>query len=266
MSDIKSVHLQNFPDINNFNVNRQLMDTMDKIRAICSCALFIRDKNNLRVRLPLNKITIISKNTNDIKEFSNIILDEINVKNIEFVENIDDFSSNKLILDFKKIGPKIGNKMPYLIKATKNNEWAIKNNQLIICDFTLDNNEFKLVLEPKKENVFVVDNYNILIQLDLNITEELEQEGTARDLIRIIQQLRKDANLKLVDKIDLSIYTENNYLSKSIENFKGYISEQTLAKSLNIFPNKKISSNFDGFLFNEILNDNKITITFKVIN
>ena len=103
MSSIKSVHLQNFPNLDDFETDQKLVDKMDKVRAICSCALFVRDKNNLRVRLPLNKITIIGKNIEEIKEFSNIIIDEINVKNIEFIENIDDFSTKKLILDFKKI-------------------------------------------------------------------------------------------------------------------------------------------------------------------
>ncbi len=263
---IKSVHLQNFPKINDFETDKQLIDKMDKVRSICSCALFIRDKNNLRVRLPLNKITIITADVDGIKEFSNIILDEINVKNIEFNKNINDFASNKLVLDFKKIGSKVGSKMPEIIKATKNREWEINNNKLMICGFVLDENEFKLTLEPKQVDTFVVDNYDILIQLDLKITRELEQEGIVRDLVRIIQQFRKDADLNVSDKIELSIYTYYDFLTESVEKFTSYISEQTLAKSLSVFPIDKANNSFDGFKFNETLNSNKITVNFRVIN
>ena len=265
MSSIKSVHLQNFPNLDDFETDQKLVDKMDKVRAICSCALFVRDKNNLRVRLPLNKITIIGKNIEEIKEFSNIIIDEINVKNIEFIEDIDDFSTKKLILDFKKIGYKVGVKMPELIKATKENKWKIVDDKLDICGFILNKDEFKLTIEPKQTNTFVVDNYEILIQLDLNITKELGQEGMARDLVRIIQQFRKDANLNLSDRIELNIYTEYNFLVESAEKFKNYISEQTLAKSFRISNIDKNDKTSEGFVFEDTIDKNKVIIRFNVI-
>lgn len=267
-NSVRSVHLQNFPEIKDFEVDRQLIDKMDKVRAICSCALFIRDKNNLRVRLPLNKITIVAADVDGIKEFSNIILDEINVKNVEFNKNISGFSSNKLVLDFKKIGPKVGGKMSEVIKAAKDGNWVLDGDKLAICGFKLDEDEFKLSLEPNDKDIFVVDNYDILIKLDLKITEELEREGVVRDLVRIIQQFRKEADLNISDKINLKIYTDYNFLTESVEKFRNYISEQTLAKSLGILPTDKTgsSSSSNVFTFSEVLNDNKIIISFKVAN
>lgn len=266
-SSVRSVHLQDFPEIKDFEIDKQLIDKMDKVRAICSCALFVRDKNNLRVRLPLNKLTIISADVDGIKGFSNIILDEINVKNIEFNENIGDFSSNKLILDFKKIGPKVGDKMSEIVKASKNNDWVIEDDKLIICGFILNKDEFKLSLEPKDKNLFVVDNYDILIKLDLKITKELEQEGIVRDLVRIIQQFRKEADLDISDKINLNIYTNYDFLTESVEKFRSYISEQTLAKSLDVLSLDKVVNNSisDTFTFSETLSDNKVVVNFKVI-
>ena len=267
-SGVKSVHLQDFPEIKDFEIDKQLIDRMDKVRAICSCALFVRDKNNLRVRLPLNKMTVIAADVDGIKEFSSIILDEINVKTIEFNENINDFSLKKLILDFKKIGPKVGSRMSEVIKASKNGDWVVEGDKLTICGFVLNEDEFKLSLEPKSEDLFVVDNYDILIQLDLKITEELEQEGIVRDLVRIVQQFRKEADLNISDKINLNIYTDYEFLTKSVEKFRDYISEQTLAKSLDILPLDRVdnSSNSNTFTFSEILNDNKIVMSFRVAN
>ena len=118
--DIKnSVHLQDFPSMENFTADNELLNTMDKVRAICSCALYVRDKNNLRVRLPLNKMTIITPDSSDISHFTDIIADEINVKNIEFNDNIEEFGEKKLVLNFQKIGKKVGSKMPNIMKLAK---------------------------------------------------------------------------------------------------------------------------------------------------
>lgn len=257
-----SVHLQNFPKMEHFEIDDNLIDIMDKVRAICSCALFIRDKNNLRVRLPLNKITIIGNQTEEIKEFSSIIIDEINAKNIEFLNNVEEYGEKKLNLNFAKIGNRVGSKMPYLIKAAKSNKWKInKNNKLEIEGFELEDDEFNIKLESKKENIYTVDNYDILISLDLNITKELEYEGMARDLVRIIQQLRKDAKLNISDKIDLVIKTNYDFLRNSIEQHKDYIKEQTLSINLNI---AKDDLNSD-FSFCEEMDKNIVQIGFSVI-
>ena len=258
---IESVHLKNFPIIENFTTDEDLINSMDMVRAICSCALFIRDKNNFRVRLPLNKITIISKNNDEIKNFSDIIVDEINVKNIEFLDDMDKYGENKLILNFPKIGSKIGSKMPSVIKAANSGKWKIKDNRLFIDGFELADDEFKIVLQPKKENVFAVDGYNILIMLDLNVTKELEKEGMARDFVRKIQQFRKDVKLDVSDKIDLVVKTNYEFLKESITTFKEYIKEQTL--SLDIIISKdELNTNFS---FCEEMDNNIVQIGFSKV-
>ena len=128
MNTKNSVHLQDFPVIENFDADNELLDIMDKVRAICSCALYVRDKHNLRVRLPLNKMTIISPNSADISSFTDIIADEINVKNIEFNDNIEEFGEKKLVLNFQKIGKKVGSKMPNVMKLASSGKWKIKED------------------------------------------------------------------------------------------------------------------------------------------
>ena len=263
MLNKNSVHLQKLPNLDEYVVDEKLIDTMDKVRAICSLALSIRDKNNLRVRLPLNKITVISNENNNLKEYSSIIVDEINVKNIEFLDNVNSFATKKITLNFSKIGSKVGSKMPELIKASKNGDWEITDDgKLKIASFELEKDEYNNSWEGKEENVFAVDNYDILVKLDLNITKDLEIEGLSRDVVRIIQQYRKDAKLLISDRINLFIRTDDSLLLEAINKHKDYICEQTLAKNLDV--NNSSWDNID-FSFSTDINNSTVKIGFNVL-
>lgn len=112
----KSVHLQRVPNLSFIKSDKKLVENMDLVRNICSTALFIRDKHKLRVRLPLSNLKIISKKSQDISDFKNIIKDEVNVKNIELNDNISELAEFKLQLNFKIIGIKFGKKNKRNIK------------------------------------------------------------------------------------------------------------------------------------------------------
>ena len=118
-----SVHLQNIPDLSFIKSDQKLVENIDLVRNICSTALFIRDKYKLRVRLPLANLKIISKKSQKIANFKDIISDEVNVKNIELSDNIAELAEFKLQLNFKKIGAKFGPKMKEIARAAKNNDW-----------------------------------------------------------------------------------------------------------------------------------------------
>lgn len=257
---MESVHLLDYPELDDYKENKDLVDSMDKVRAICSSALFLRDKHNLRVRLPLNKIEIIGDKLEGINEFKDIILDEINVKNIEFNNNINNKAELKLELNFQKLGAIFGSKMQAIIKASKINDWKIlENKKLKIADVELEEEFFKLKLVPKNlENTAVVEGYNILVELDTKIDKKLELEGFARDIIRTIQQSRKDANLDVADKINLFITTDDIILNEAINSFCEYIMEQTLSKSL------KLESKKTKFSFDTKINDSNINISFDI--
>jgi isoleucyl-tRNA synthetase len=240
-----SVHLQNYPKLDNFGVDSVLLDTMDRVRNICGCALFLRDRNNLRIRLPLNRITIIARNTDDLEEFSSIIMEEINVKSVEFLNNIEDFSNNRLVLNFQRLGNRVGAKIPELIRAAENNRWKITpDGTLMICGLELAGDEFSVQLRAKSKDVFPVEGHNILIKLDLEVTRELRCEGAARDLVRVIQQFRKDSNLDVSDRIELFIRTDYPLLRESIDKYRSYIEEQTLANSLALVSDSYFSCLF----------------------
>lgn len=233
-----SIHLQDFPDLNFIKDNSGLVDDMDLVRAVCSCALSIRDNKNLRVRLPLNKLTVIGKNAAKILEFKSIIAEEVNVKNIEIEENLADKADLKLAVNFKKVGATLGPKIKEIMSATKSGDWKkVSENEVGIAGITLKDDDFTLKLSPKKydEKILAIQALNDnshLVVLDVVITKELQNEGIARDIIRLIQQARKDAGLDVSDRIDLIIGCKNPEIGEVTSNFGDYIKEQVLAKSL----------------------------------
>lgn len=280
-NNVQSVHLQPFPNADpamiNFKIDEKLVTTMDRVRALCGCALAIRDKHNLRIRLPLQKITVIGDNSiHDLEQFSGIILDEINIKSIEFTDDLDKFSERKLVPNFPKIGGRVGTKMPLLLRALKSSDWKILHDgSAEVAGIRLEKEEFILKLEPKQADVFVVDGENMLLLLDLNITPELELEGVARDLVRLIQQFRKEANLDITNRIRLSIGTNDDVLKKAIANHGEYIGEQTLTTALEVKPmelydtennNKDNNSAKEwDFIFEDSLNKNPLVVAFSII-
>ena len=262
MSNLDSIHLQDYPDVSNINFDDELVKEMDLVKEICSVALFLRDKENLRVRLPLNQIKIIGNDIEDLKKYKDIIADEVNVKNVVFESDIDKIATFVIEVELKKLGSKYGEKLRDIMKAVKENKWKKADDDKIeIANTILEKDEYSIKLKPKKEskNMQALSNNKAIIELDFNITPELELEGLARDLIRIIQQNRKDANLVLSDRITLSLKTSSQKLIKAIQDNVEYIKNQTLAKELDIVDN--ISEEFS---FGEEIDGDFINIGFSI--
>ena len=264
MSDLNSVHLQNFPDVSDIVFETKLVEEMDLVKEICSTALFLRDKENLRVRLPLNKIRIIGQGMENLKKYQDIIAEEINVKNVIFEENIEELANFIIEVDLKKLGVKYGEKLKEIMKAVKENKWnELDNGKVEIAGNILEADEYVIKLKPKSKdakNIQPLSNNKALIELDFTLTPELELEGIARDLVRMIQQNRKDANLNISDRIKLSIKTNSPMLIKAIESNSEYIKGQTLATDLKI-----VNDMSEEFSFGDDFNNDFITIGFTVI-
>ncbi|HSQ97768.1 MAG TPA: DUF5915 domain-containing protein [Rickettsiales bacterium] len=263
MENLNSIHLEDFPDLSNIKFDNNLVNEMDLIREICSTALFLRDRENLRVRLPLNEIKIIGQNLKNLENYKDIIADEINVKNVVFEENLKNIADFVLEVDLKKLGAKYGEKLKNIMIAVKSNQWKeLDYGKIEVSGIMLEKDEYTIKLKPKNnaKNLQPLSNNKALIELDFKITPELELEGIARDLIRIIQQNRKDANLDLSDKIEISIMTNSEDIKKAIENNIEYIKKQTLSNDL------KINNGKYNFLFTNEINKENITISFKRTN
>jgi isoleucyl-tRNA synthetase len=227
-----SIHLTDFPKTHDIKLDSQLVEQMDQVLDICNAALFIRSSENIRVRQPIANLTVVSSQANDLAGFIEIIKDEVNVKNIIFENQVDSFANFKLTLNFAVLAKRLPNKVKDIIAASKSGNWVKQNDVLIIADEELSSSEFSLKLESKvsKGSKTLSDSDGIVI-LDLEITHPLYIEGIARDLVRFIQQARKDAGFEISDRIKIRIEPKNSKgdVEEAIGQYKNFITEQTLA-------------------------------------
>lgn len=235
-----SVHLQDFPDVSFITEDQNLVSKMDLVRRICSTALSIRDHKNLRVRLPLSSLSIIGTNSSLLQDFKEIIADEVNVKEVITKDDFTEFAELKLQINFKKIGAKFKEKVKEINDACKNNKWQkIDDDKISIAGVELTSDEYELKLSIKnydqeQYSISALDSNDFLVILDIKITEQLADEGIARDIVRAIQQNRKDANLNISSKINLSIFSSNSRIIEVSKLFDDYIKEQVLANQIKI--------------------------------
>lgn len=237
-----SVHLESYPTVTELEVDIKLIETMDKVRAACTAALFIRSEAGIRVRQPLHMVTFIGVADYIFnEELHQLILDEINVKiwNNADKSSIEKYADYKLALKFPVIGKRIPDKVKEIIAASKSSNWSFENGGIIIAGERLLAEEFELKLEPKAEyagKIAPLASNDALVLLDLTISPELELEGLARDLVRAVQQMRKNAGLDITDKIKLSLQGNTEILQPVLEVWTDYIKEQTLCIHLSLEP------------------------------
>lgn len=229
----KSVHLEPFPDLEKIELDDQLVSIMDQVLDICSTALSIRSNENIRVRQPLASLEIIAENCSEFKQYEELIKDEINVKSIVYNEELAKFADLRLSIKFPILGKRLPQKMKDIIAASKHNNWKNEGDKLIIAGEELLESEYDIVLEAKtKEGTAALASNQGLVVLDLKITEALENEGIARDLVRSIQQARKDAGYNVTDRIQLELQSKLD-LANVISDHQTFIEEQTLCSFTN---------------------------------
>ncbi len=227
-----SVHLASYPDYSLFPRDNQLVENIDKVQEICTAALNIRNLENIRIRQPLAQLMIVGKNFSNLEQYFKLIEEEVNVKKVVTSEDVAKYAEPKLKIFFPIVGKRMPHKIKLLIEASKNKEWELNsNNQLLICDETLVAGEFDVVLETFNKQATALSSQDAVVILDTKIDEDLELEGLARDVVRAIQQARKDADLKISDRIKLGIKC-SDHLSKAIKLHKDYICSQTLCNDI----------------------------------
>ncbi|WP_375318634.1 isoleucine--tRNA ligase [Candidatus Tisiphia endosymbiont of Oplodontha viridula] len=230
-----SVHLADFPKLDMIEVDYDLVSIMDQVLDICSNALFTRSSENIRTRQPLSSLTIISNNNELLIKFEELIKDEINVKKVIYRDDVENYADHKLSINFPNLGKRLPHKVKDIIIASKNHQWQLTSEHLIIAGEQLNKDEFSLVLQPKnaKGTKSLANNHGLIL-LDLDITKELYEEGIARDLVRFIQQARKDANFAISDRIFLEIIGEPDFML-IVQQHSQFILEQTLSEFASNF-------------------------------
>lgn len=261
-----SVHLSEFPKVNDSVIDKELELRMEMAQKITSMVLSLRKKESIIVRQPLQKITIPASKNSDtrkhIEEVAKLILDEVNVKELEFVED-DNLLKKRVQPNFRILGKKYGKLMKEIAQAVKDmsqedirkleSEGVISFN-ILDQNVTINLDEVEVVNEDIP-GYAVANDGALTVALDLEITENLRIEGQARELVKHIQTFRKESGFEITDRINITI--EDSDVAKNIiSNFKDYISTQVLAKSITISPKVE-----NGEKWN--IGDNNLTIKIE---
>ncbi len=229
----ESVHLQDWPNEIGAAENSDLVFEMDRVREVCSAALALRSSQNARVRQPLAELTIAGPDLERLRPYTDLIADEVNVKAVTLTQEIDTYANFGLKVNSKLIGPRFGPDMKKVVKASKTGDWnRLDSGKVRVGEFELNEEEYLLTLQPREGVACqALPKNDAIVVLDLTLTPELEAEGKARDVVRIIQQARKDSDFDVADRIQIYLPLENEW-REAVEQFYEYVSEQTLTDSL----------------------------------
>jgi isoleucyl-tRNA synthetase len=243
----ESVHLSDFPIADKKHINSNLEKQMQLAQQISSMVLSLRKRNNIKVRQPLSRIIIpiISPQTQQqIEAVKELIMSEVNIKEIEFLSDDNNILVKKIKPNFKTLGPKYGKMMKAIAEAianfSQNDITRIENEKEI--NLTVENQNITVCLsdvEIVTDDIpgWIVANEDaITVALDITIDEQLRYEGIARELVNRIQNIRKESDFDVVDKIDvrLSYHPE---MENVLHSFKTYICSETLCNRLELIDN-----------------------------
>lgn len=239
---VSSVHLADFPESNKEMINEELEEQMDIAQRTSSMVLGLRKKEKIRVRQPLQKIMVPAlseKFASNIKHVQDLILSEVNVKELELLAEDNDVLVKSIKPNFKTIGPKYGKHMKAIAAMVNqmkgddiaqieaNNGWKGEINGE---EIELDINDFEIAAQDIP-GWLVSSEGNLTVALDVTITEELKSEGIARELVNRVQNLRKDSGLEVTDRILLKVDT-NDMIQQAISANKDYVCNEVLANDV----------------------------------
>ena len=238
----ESIHLADFPSVNEEAINKDLEQRMDYAQRISSLVLSLRRKESLKVRQPLQKIMLPVLDPSFIEQVDGVkdlILAEVNVKEIEYLTDASGVIKKKIKPNFKTLGRRLGKDMKAASAAinglTQEDISAIEKTgtyQLVIGDTTHDLTleDFEITAEDIP-GLLVANDGPLAVALDVTLTDELRAEGMARELVNRIQNIRKDKDFTVTDKINVVIES-NPAIEAALTDFNGYICNETLALSL----------------------------------
>ena len=237
--NLSSVHLAKFPDYNEKLIDSVLEAEMQLAQNLSSAILSLRKKEKIRVRQPL-ECALIAVSNNKIKTSvlgaENIILAETNLKNLKIIEEGSELISKKAKPNFRVLGPKFGKKIKEVAQAIASldsrqiKQLEISGEIVINGEFSLSKNDVEIVSqEIEGYSVVVTDDFSVA--LDVKISEKLKHEGIAREFVNRIQNLRKEKQFLVTDKIIISV-EKNEKTESAFQNNLNYICNETLAKKL----------------------------------
>ncbi|PRA80012.1 isoleucine--tRNA ligase [Microbacterium sp. MYb66] len=220
----RSVHLTDWPDDTQFPAADEIRDAMDAVRELSSVGNALRKKEKLRVRLPLARFTVVSPLAASLGQFEDILREELNVKAVELVLLADDTAAeygiaHRLSVNARAAGPRLGKDVQKAIQAARSGDWSEVGGVVTAGGIALEPAEYELVLEttgrPEGEALAILPSGGFVL-LDTRTTPELEAEGLARDVIRAVQETRKNADFDVSDRIQLVLRFQDDVDTQAV--------------------------------------------------
>jgi isoleucyl-tRNA synthetase len=204
----RSVHLTDWPGETELPRDPELVSAMDEVRSVCSTVLSLRKAQNLRVRLPLSEVTIAAPDAERLRPFADLVADEVNVKKVDLTTDVAAHGRFELVVNARAAGPRLGKDVQHVIKAVKSGQWREDDG---VVKALVPGHDDGIALLPEEytqrlvaaepESTAALPGNAGLVVLNSEVTEELEAEGWARDLIRDLQETRKSLGLDVSDRI-----------------------------------------------------------------
>jgi isoleucyl-tRNA synthetase len=243
-SPLESVHHTEFPLPDLSLIDKALEERMEMAQKVSSMVLSLRKKSNIRVRQPLNKVMIPSTGSHMIEQLEavrNLILSEVNVKELEYITDTSAILVKRIKPDFKRLGPKYGKLMKQIAESvnsfSQEDIGSLEREGLYRLDLNVQEVELSLAdVEIISEDIpgwLVSNTGNLTVALDITITPKLWEEGIAREMINRIQNLRKEKGFEVTDKIIVELQ-RNDSFTEAVNNNLSYICSETLAQSFEV--------------------------------
>ena len=239
----RSVHLTDWPSSAELTKDVDLVAAMDRVREVCSTASALRKAERLRVRLPLSSLTVVADGSAALQPFAELITDELNVRDLVLtdVSTADQGAfgvRQSLQVNARAAGPRLGKQVQVAIKASKSGDWSADDQGVVAGGIALLEGEYTLQTvvadaEPDDRRAVAMLPGGGFVILDTAVTPELAAEGLARDVVRAVQQARRDAGLNVSDRIALTLAGDAD-VRAAIETHAELITSETLAGSLEV--------------------------------
>jgi len=228
----RSVHLTDWPMVDELPRDAALVGAMDRVRQVCSTASALRKANKLRVRLPLAKLLVAAEDVERLEPFVDIIRSEINVKQVELTTDVASHGAFEVAVNARVAGPRLGRDVQRAIKAVKAGNWSETPNGIVADGVELREDEIERRLVSTDPGAAgALPNSSGLVVLDTEVTPELAAEGVARDLVRVVQQARRDAGLEVTDRITLTVDAPDEVRSAA-QTHEEFVRGETLSQQV----------------------------------
>jgi isoleucyl-tRNA synthetase len=227
----RSVHLTDFPSASAFPADHHLVAAMDATREVASAALSLRKARGLRVRLPLATLTVATADVDTLRPFGDLLADEVNVKRVEFTADVAGYCEQVLTVVPRALGPRVGKQVQQVIKAVKAGEWELAGGRPVAAGVTLQEGEYELKLVARDADSSAPLPGGVVV-LDTRVTPDLAAEGVARDVIRVVQQARREAGLDVSDRVALTV-SASAAVTAAVDAHRDFVMAETLATALS---------------------------------